>query len=112
MINFGVWQLLDTPFGNAPGGRVPPESGRTSPKSRHICHSFYLYKTVSAVFDLKPTSTRIWFRGRVDDIEQKRSDDAKAAKHRRTHNVAAIPRAEFSLTSWSAAVLRRFSAAA
>src|SRR5438477_3191968 len=84
MINFGVWQLPDTPFGNAPGGRVPPESRPTSPKSRHICHRFYLYKTVSEVFDLKATTIRIWFRGRFDDIEQERSDDSKAAEHRRT----------------------------
>src|SRR5205823_9327039 len=84
MLNFGVWQLPDTPFGNAPGGRVPPESRPTSPKSRYVCHGSHLYKTVSEVFDLKPTSIRIWFRGRFDDIDQERSDDPKASEHRRT----------------------------
>src|SRR5438067_9185157 len=40
--------LPDALFGNAPGGRVPPESRTTSSKTRHICPSFILYKTVSA----------------------------------------------------------------
>src|SRR5436305_393014 len=87
MINFGVWQLPDTPFGNAPGGRVPPESRPTSPTSRHICHSFYLYKTVSEVFNLEPTSILIRFPDRLDQCRagvSRRCKSGGAPPHSKT----------------------------
>src|SRR2546427_11863932 len=37
-------------------GCFVPQNSPPHPKTRHFCPTFYLYKTVSEVFGLKPTS--------------------------------------------------------